>query len=767
VSVGSRWFALGSRAVGALARLLPDGRPDRLSTEEGEIGRPLDRVDGAQKVAGSVRYTAEHQVPNMAYAAVVGSTIARGRIVGIDASRAEGAAGVLLVMTHRNAPRMKRTAAYATLRGPLAGAAMSLPILNTDEIFWNGQPVAVVVAETQEQADHAATLVEVAYEPRPAAQSMRAGAAFTPTHALFEEAETKRGDTATALRGAAASVDNAYATPPVHHCAMEPHATLAFWEDGDLTVYDTSQYPYGVKTMLARKFGLPKRRVHVLAPFIGGGFGGKGYAWPHVSLAVAAAKLARRPVKLALSRAATFAMTGGRSPTESRVALGADAAGRLVALEHEALSMCTRDRFAEPAIAPLRHLYGCPNLRLHQLVVRLDRIQNGFFRGPGMAPGSFALESAMDELAWKLGVDPLQLRLRNEPDRHPTSGLPFTSRHLREAYQLGADAFGWRERAAAPRATRDGRWLIGQGMAAAINPEIMAAATVRLRLAADGTVTIVSGTNELGAGTSTAQCQAAAQRLGLPVGRVRFVQGDPDVAPARIPGASAATTTIASAIWAARDALVRELLALARGTDSPLAGRRPGEVETRDGGVFVKGDPGRGERYERILSRAGRETLEVTGRSAPPVQALKRTAATYGAHFCEVRVDEDTGEVRVTRWVGAFDGGRIVNPKQARSQMKGGIVMGIGMALMEETLFDERTGRVVGPSLAEYHVPTHADVPEVEVRFVNRPDPHTPLGAKGIGELGIVGVAAAVANSVYHATGTRVRELPITPDKLL
>ncbi|MFI7697938.1 xanthine dehydrogenase family protein molybdopterin-binding subunit [Nonomuraea sp. NPDC049480] len=766
MSIASRAFSAGSAVLGKLSRLLPDGRPDPLAGVPGEIGRPADRVDGLAKATGAVRYTAEHDLPGLAYAAVAGSTVARGRVTAVHTERAAAVPGVVLVMTHRNAPRMKRTPAYATLQGPLGAAAMSLPVLNTDEIFWYGQPIAVIVATSPEAAQHAAALVHAEYQAEPAVLALDAGRPHTPAHAVLEEPVTRRGDTRAALAAAAATVEAVYTTPLEYHNAMEPHATIAHWEGDRLTVYDASQYPYGVKEMLARKFGLPKRNVRVLAPYVGGGFGSKTTAWPHVSLAVAAAKLAGRPVKLVLSRGGMFDMTGGRAPTRSRVALGADAGGRLTALEHDALSSCTRDEFAEAAAIASRHLYACPNVRTHQRVVRLDRIQNAFFRGPGMAPGSFALESAMDELAWRLGLDPLDLRLRNEPSRDPASGRAFTSRGLREAYALGAEAFGWAARPDRPRALREDGRLVGHGMAAAINPDAVLIAGVTLRLAADGTVTIHSATNELGAGTSTAQSQAAAQRLGLPLDRIRFEQGDSDVAATRIPGASAATTTLASAIWSARDRLVRELLALVRDTDSPLAGLPEEDVETRDGGLYAQGSS-RGESYQRVLARAGRESVTVKGRSALPYQTVKRGTYSYGAHFCEVHVDELTGEVRVTRWAGAFDGGRIVNPKQAAGQMRGGIIMGIGMALTEEATLDERTGRIVNRSLADYHVPTHADVPDIEIRFVDRPDPQTPLGAKGIGELGIVGVAAAIANAVYHATGTRVRSLPITPDKLL
>jgi xanthine dehydrogenase YagR molybdenum-binding subunit len=770
MSLAARMFKVILGSVVKLTQLLPDGAPDPLSTEKGEIGRSRDRLDGPAKVAGDIRYTADEHLAHMTYAVAVGSTIARGRILALGTEQAAGSPGVLLVMTHENAPRMMPTPAYATIRGPIAAAGTSLPILNTDEVFWNGQPIAVVVAETLEQAQCAARLVRAQYEPAAAALALSSEKprAFTPSQALLEEADLRIGDVDTALERAAITTDQVYTTPLEYQNPIEPHATLAVWEDGDLIVYDATQYPYGVKEMLAKKFGLPKQRVRVLGPFVGGGFGSKTAAWPHVSLAVAAAKLVNRPVKLVLSRADMFYMTGGRSPTESRVALGADAEGRLTALVHEALSICTRDVWAEAAILPSRHLYACPNIRSHQQLVRLDRIQNAFFRAPGAAPGSFALESAIDELAWQLQIDPLELRLRNEPDEDPTrSGIAFSSRYLRDAYAIGAEAFSWSRRPVAPRAIRDGRWLVGQGMAAAMLPVVSIIAAVKLRLEGNGSVTIECSNNELGAGTSTAQSQVAAQRLGLPFEKIRFIHGDSNVSETRLPGASAATTTIADAVHAACDTLVRKLLALVRGTDSPLANCRYSDVEARDEGLFLKQVREIGETYQQILARAGRDALEVSGKAGLPYQVLKRSMHAYGAQFCEVRVDEDTGEVRVSRWVGAFDGGRILNPKQACSQMSGGIIMGIGMALSEQTLLDERSGRIANRSLAEYHVPTNADVPEINVHFVDRPDPLTPVGAKGIGELGIVGVAAAIANAVYHATGKRVRELPITLDKLL
>jgi xanthine dehydrogenase YagR molybdenum-binding subunit len=769
MSFVSRGVSFGFKAATKLAQLIPNPSRDPIAWEGGELGHPADLLDGPAKAAGEIRYTADNEIANVTYAVPVGSTIATGRIRKIETSEAAASPGVLLVMTHENAPKMKATAAYATLRNPLVPAAMSLPILNTNQVYWNGQPIALIVAETLKQAEHAATLLRVHYTPTKAALSMEAekARAFVPSHSLIGESDIEIGDADAALRTAPVVIQNVYRTPQVNHSAMELHATIAVWEGGNLTVYDSTQYPYGVKELLALKFGLPKDRVRVLAPFIGGGFGGKSTAWPHVSLAAAAAKLVKRPVKLVLSRPNTFYMTGGRSPTESHVALGADATGRLTAVAHHSLAMCTRDVLSEAAIAPTRHLYASPNISLQQRVVRLDRIQNTFFRGPGDASGSFAIESAMDELAWALKMDPLELRLRNEPDHDPVRGTAFSSRYLRECYAMGAEAFGWSRRVSATRATRDGPWFTGFGMAAATLPTILFSAEVRLQLTADGSVTIECSTSELGAGTSTAQTRAAAQRLGVPFAKVRFLHGDSGMGKTRLAGASASTASIGAAVWSARDNLVRELLALVHHTDSPLAVARFADVETRDEGLFLKERPTEGETYRDILARAARTSLKVVGRSRLPYQTFKYSMHAYGAHFCEVKVNDITGEVRVARWVGAFDGGRIINPKQAQSQLRGGIIMGIGMALMEETLLDERSGRIFNPTLAGYHTPTIADVPELDVRFVDRRDPFTALGAKGIGELGTIGAAAAIANAIYHAIGSRIRVLPITLEKLL
>ena len=769
MSLASKAYAYATKASAGMARLVPDERSDPLRFAGGELGRAHDRVDGLDKVTGRATYTADHTPERMAHAVLVGSTIAKGRVTGIDLSEAADCSGVIFILTHENTPKRKQTATFATLRGPLSASGTSVPVLNTDRIEWRGQPVAVVVAETLEQAREAANWLRVSYVEEEDAKFCLASArdeAFTPSNTGFEESETHVGDADAALSRAGRRVDHLYTTPYVNHCAMEPHATLAEWQGDRLIVHDTTQYPTGLRDMLASKFGLSKDKIEVVAPFIGGGFGGKAAGWPHVDLAVSAARLVNRPVRLELSRPDTFTATGGRSMTEQRLALGASEDGRLTALIHEALGMCTRDVFAEYAIAPSRHLYAASAIRLGMKVARLDRIQNSFMRAPGDVTGSFALESAMDELAWTCGVDPIELRIRNEPACNPTKGTDFTSRHLVECMRTGAEAFGWHERAERPGMMRDGRWLVGYGMAAAIYPIQQFSSSVAMTLRADGGVLVETATSEMGVGTATSQRQATAERLGVSFDQVRFVHGNSRLPASTTPGGSATTVTLAKAIWKGADKLLDHLLTATRNTGSPLAKAKAGDCEMRDGGVFLKLLPSVGESYETLIARTGGELrVEVSGGYS--MRGTKHSAQAHGAHFCEVRVDPDTFEARVLRWTSVIDGGRILNQKLAESQIMGGVIMGIGMALMEETKTDLRDGCLTNSNLAEYHVPTNADAPAIEVRFLDHPDPLTPLGAKGIGELGIVGAPAAVANAIYHATGARIRSLPITLDKIL
>ncbi|MFN8675081.1 MAG: xanthine dehydrogenase family protein molybdopterin-binding subunit [Thermomicrobiales bacterium] len=764
-------MAVLRKIVETAVRFVPDAAPDPLIREPGAIGLPLDRVDGALKVQGAATFTAEYQVENLAHAALVYSTIAKGRIAQIDGAEAEAAPGVIAVITYRNAPRMEHPTLLSMLRLGKGVGASDLPIMQDNSVSFDGEAVAVVVAELPEQAAYAASLVRVTYEAEQPQVSFAAAKAHAtvPKNVMGEEPEIVMGDPDTALAAAAFVVDHTYRTPRQNQNALEPHATIAIWEDDDhLLVLESTQFVNGLKHQLAHVFGLKPENVRVVSPFVGGGFGGKVALWSHTVLCAAAAKLAGRPVKLVLSREGVFRLVGGRTLAEQRVALGADANGALTALIHTGTTATTTHaRYPEQLSLTSRHVYATTNLRSGQDVVNLDTVANTWMRAPGDALATYALEVAIDELAVAMQLDPIELRRRNEPTQDPTTGAPFSSRHLLECFAQGAEVFGWARRPPEPRSQRVGQWLVGQGVAASYFPHFRWHARVGVRLDADGTALVQAAAAEMGMGTATVQIQQAADRLGLPIERVTFEYGDSALPDSPImAGGSSQTVTIAAAVHKAVENLHRALLELVP-EGSPLAGAKVQQVEARNGGLYCTGTR-QGESYASILQRAGREFIEVEGKSGPPVEILKYAMASSGAQFCEVRVHEDTGETRVSRWVGAFDCGRIINPKTATSQLRGGIIMGIGMALQEETVLDERRGRIVTRSLAEYHVPVHLDIPQdFQIILLDYPDEHAPLGARGVGEIGITGAPAAVANAIYHATGKRVRDLPITLDKLM
>ena len=762
-------MSLLTKVMGAVVPHLPGPAPDPMIGQGGAVGKSLSRVDGPLKVKGEATFTAEFGIENLAYAAPVYSTIAKGKITVIDASQAERAAGFIQILSHENAPSMK-VPPMTDANGGGGAANSDLPIFKDATVYWNGQPLALVVAETQDQAEHAASLVKIEYEaqqPDVSFDALKAGAK-APPNILGEPAEVEIGDAEKALSASAVQVDRVYHTPRYNHNAIEPHATIATWsEDGDLTIYDTTQNLVGLRLSLATMFSLKPERVRVVTPFVGGGFGGKGAMWFNTALCALAAKVLERPVKLALSREGVFRVVGGRTVSEQRVALGADESGRLQSLIHSGTTATTsHNNYAEQFTFPTRHLYASPNLLIAQKVIFLDTVGNTFMRAPGESIGSFALESALDELAHELKIDPIELRRLNEPARDPTKNTEFSMRNLTEAYRRGAEKFGWQN--AAPKSQRDGKWLIGQGVATAYYPFYRFPGSARVRISVDGSAVVAAAAHEMGMGTATVQAQHAARRLGLPVERVTFEYGDSNLPESPQAGGSNQTASLVASVRAAVEKAQNELLALAaKDSDSPLHKLKMEQVEARDGGLFCIDEPARGETYEAILKRVNQEHVEVEASSAPPLELMKYSMHSYGAQFCEVRVHEETGETRVSRWLGSFDCGTILNPKTARSQFRGGIIMGIGMALTEETMFDERSGRIINPSLAEYHVPVNLDVPHIEILTNDIPDPHSPLGAHGIGEIGITGVAAAIANAVFNATGKRVRELPITLDKLM
>lgn len=747
---------------------VPGGAPDPLlGRRDGPLGTSTARVDGAAKVRGAAPFAAEFPLARLAYAALVHATIAKGRIATLDTAAAEAAPGVVLVMTHRNAPPMKPMPMFMSAQKAAAGEG--LPVFQDDLVHYDGQPVALVLAETQEQADHASSLVRVTYSPEDAVTSLAAARARGTEPGSFLGAPLKKeiGDAEGALAAAPYRVDAVYRTPRYNHNAIEPHAVTVAWEDGGLRVHDATQAVGHTAWSMAQVFGLDEAQVRVTSPFVGGGFGGKTM-WRHHVLAAAAARLAGRPVRLALTREGVYRIVGGRTLTEQRVAIGARADGRFEALIHTGLAVMTpHNDFPEPFILPSLCTYAAGSIKLDVETARMDMLANTFMRAPGEAVGTFALECAVDELAEALDEDPVELRIRNEPARDPTAGTPFSARHIVEAWRMGAERFGWRARHGKPRMRREGEWFVGLGCATATYPyHRMPGGAARITLTRDGRAHIDTAAHEMGMGTATTHVLVAAERLGLAPDRVSVAYGDSALPGTILAGGSQQTASVGSAVIVAFAALVKALLALAD-RDSPLHGLGPDDVCARDAGLCKRDDPRRFDSYVALLERAGKDALSAEGSAPPPLEAQHWSMHSFGAIFCEARVNAVTGEPRVSRLLGSFDCGRIINPRTAASQFRGGMIMGMGMALMEETQFDERRGRIMNPNLAEYHLPVHMDVPPIDVIWTDIPDPRAPMGARGIGEIGITGTSAAIVNAIHNACGKRVRDLPVTLDKLL
>jgi xanthine dehydrogenase YagR molybdenum-binding subunit len=766
-------------------------KPRRTSS----VGAPMDRVDGRLKVTGGARYAAEYAIPNLAHGVIVTSTIAKGRIRAMDTSAAQRAPGVIKVLTPFNAPRLagapkpgpraqsvERSAQSATsgsqgqgAQSPAArgAAAMRVPTLLQDDVVrYNGQPIGVVVADTWEHAREAADLVRVTYdEERPVLDWTKA-----PTippdevHPLGGERTVQRGDIAQGLAAAGVTVDHTYVTPLENHNPMEVHSTIAQWNGDSLVLYESTQGITSVRNTVARHFGLTADKVRVVAYFTGGGFGSKGGPWSHESLAAMAARETGRPVKLVLTRRQMFGPVGGRPRTEQRVTLGASKDGSLTAIRHYSKSTTsTIEDWVEPATNQTRLLYACPNVETQYDLVRVNVGSPTFMRAPGESTGTFALESAMDELAYALDMDPLALRLRNQTEKDPESGKPWSSNGLSECYRSAAERFGWSKRHPKPRSMRDGRWLIGWGMATATYPARRAPAGAIARMMPDGRVWVRAGTQEIGCGTYTSMTQIAADALGVAPEQVTFELGSTDMPenPASTGSVTAASTgsAVHDVAMALRQKLIQMAIADAR---SPLHGAVEWNIKTANGQLIAGDLVNADDTYAALLGRNGGQPVEVTVASRPGAEAQQYSMHSFGAVFTEVRVDPDLGIVRVPRVVTAHAVGKILNAKTARSQIHGGVVWGVGMALEEETLIDPKTGRYINADLAEYHVPVNADIGEIDVAFIEQPDLHvSTVGAKGVGEIGITGVAASIANAVFHATGKRVRELPIRLERML
>jgi len=708
------------------------------------IGDPLARLDGRLKVTGAARYSAEWPRDHLAYGVIVQSTIPRGVIASIDAAEAEAAPGVLAVLTADNAPRLPQDGKAGV--NPPAGRMLSL--LQTREVRYNGEPIALVVAESFEQATYAASLVRAAYRVERAAidmeQELPSAEPYTQRILGQFEPASRRGRVSEALRRCDATIDNRYTTPLETHNAMEPHATIAQWDGDRLTLYDATQYVYGVKRFVAKTLGISDDHVRVVSRFVGGAFGSKGSAWSHVVLAAMAARHVDRPVKVVLTRRQMFGPVGARPYTVQHLVVGARADGAILAIRQDvASSTSTFEDWVESSSLQTRMLYDVPNVETSQRLVRLNLGTPTFNRGPGESSGTFGLESAIDELAERLGLDPIELRLKNYAETDPERGIPFSSKSLRECYARAAERFGWPRRPAAPRSMRDGDALIGFGMSTATYPAKRMPASASASLERDGSIVVRAATHEFGTGTYTSMSQIAADALGVPVERIRFELGDTEYPENPISAGSMTAASTGPAVHAAALAL--------RDRIASLGGSAP-DVES----------------CRAIVAKNGGREVEANARAAPGAEQRKYSMHSFGAVFVEARVDAELGEIRIPRIVAAYGVGRVLNARLARSQLAGGIVYGVSMALHEHTAIDPRTGRYLNADLSEYLVPVNRDIGDIDVILVDEDDPHVdPIGVKGIGEIGTTGVAAAIANAVYNATGVRVRDLPITVDKVL
>jgi xanthine dehydrogenase YagR molybdenum-binding subunit len=695
----------------------------------------LSRVDGRMKVTGKAQYSAEYNVKGLTYGVLAGSTITSGSIKSLDTKAAENAPGVLTVLTYLNAPKIP---GYQDGAPQPKGA---LKIFYDNKIYFNGQPIALVVANTFEQALFAASLIKGTYDTTPFQTELISNLA----NGVAMGKNYLRGQVG-AYKTATVKIEQEYLIPTDVHNPMELHATIANWEaDDKITVYTKSQGVMSSQRSIANVFKLKPENVHVLSPFVGGAFGAALRTWPHEIAAVLAAKVLKKPVKLVLGRADMFTSVGYRPQAWQKIGIGAAADGKLVGITHEAAGQTSAyENFTEGVVNITQLMYACPNVDTQYKIVPLNVNTPTPMRGPGEATGAFALESAMDELAHELGIDPIEFRLRNYADTDPQSGKPYSSKFLNDAYKLGADAIGWNNRNLKPRMVTENGWLAGYGMAAGMFGAYRSSATVVARLLADGTLDIETAVTDIGPGTGTAMTLIASEVMGMPSDKVNFKLGDSAMPPSPTQGGSSVTSTVGSAVNDACIALKAKIKELSGNTEGGNSG------------------------YAQVLQQHNLPSVEVTVTSKPDPEMSKYAMYSWSVHFMKVLVHPATGVVKIDKAVSVADCGTIVSHKTARSQIIGGTIMGSGMGLMEEAIIDHRYGRLVNNNFADYHMPVQADIPQIEALFVNKPDPYiNPMGAKGMGEIATIGVAAAIANAVFNATGKRVRDLPITPDKLI
>ena len=764
------------------------------------IGQSATRQDARLKVTGAAKYSAEFDLPRLAHAVLVISPVARGTIKSLNLADARAATGVIDVFSHFDQPK------YGALNLAELGKVGTIPgefrpPFSGPDIAYNGQAIAIVVADTYERARWAASLVSAEIETEQPAVGLQDALSATKPERFFgmEDAQYSRGEPVLALENAPFKVSASYHTPTEHHNPIEPHAIVADWQGDNLTIYLSSQGVKGPQLLMSQLFEIPTKNVRAISHFIGGGFGCKGAAsWPHEIACVWAARQIGRPVKLALMRQQMFAGVGHRGECEMELDLGARNDGDLAAMSFRNTTQTHeyQPAFFEPSAFASRLLYDVPNYEMAQINARNNIAPPIFMRAPGEAPGVFALECAMDEMAHELKLDPIEFRLKNYADKNPQNGLPWSSKQLKTCYARGADLIGWNQRKIEPRASREGRYLTGYGVATATYPGYRTAASARCRIYADGRAVAGCAGSDIGTGAYTVFRQVAAQTLGFPLYKVVFELGDSDLPFAPVAGGSQLTASVAPAVAQACEMAMEAVAKLAIADHrSPLHGRKLAEIRFRDGLAVLKSDGTKGEALSRIVQRNNKPFIEACCRAEtmasakdsaglkqkqkPPCAILAPQSETgadmekyafhsFGAQFCKLRVDEELGTIRLMDWVSVIDCGNVLNPRTARSQILGGVGFGIGMALSEETLYDPPTGRPIIRNLADYHVAVNADVPAIQVEFLNVPDPHiNSLGCRGIGEIGITGVAAAIANAVFNATGKRLRDLPLTPDKFV
>lgn len=739
------------------------------------IGKEMPRVDGIAKVTGRATYAAEFNVPNLAYGYIVTSTIARGTIASIDASAAEQAPGVLKVITHENSikptPKSRQRDGNEAQRADDQKKPADKPFraLADNRILFNAQPIAVVVAETFEQARYAASLVRAKYNEEKHVTDPHAalGTAFDPRP---EQSPKPRGNPAEAFASAPVKIESTYTMPIEHHNPMEPHGGIGYWQGDRLVIFNKSQNVHGDREQIAEYFGIKPEQIDVVSLFVGGAFGSSLRPNYYSFLLGVASKLVNRPVKIVYTRRQMFTGHGYRPYYWQQVALGATQDGKLQSITHRIVTNTSQEEnHTESFVKPARTMYASPNAAYEYRVVKTDLSTPQAMRAPGMMSQMTAIEMAMDELAYALKIDPVELRLINYAETDPDSGKPFSSKALRECYKLAADKFGWARRNPEPRSMRDGRFLVGWGMATGTWGAMQQGASVRITLFPDGTANLGSATADIGPGTYTVMTMIAAEYLGLPPERIKFQLGDTKLPKAPSQGGSWTTASIGTAIYGGAGEIAKRLLKVSQQDEaSPLKGLNDQEVELAEGSLRSKADRAKSVAIADLVKRSGQPTVEVVFDAKPSPERNKYATAAHGAQFIEVKVDPDTLMVKVARVIEATACGRIMNPLTSHSQEMGGVVWGIGAALHEATEIDHRYGRIMNASLQDYHVPTNADVHHIQTMFVEEDDKIVnPLGVKGMGELGMVGIPAAIANAVFHATGVRVRDFPITPDKLL